>query len=242
MPRYPFLMRKPHLPKGDQKLVQILDAALADATERSGDWLVCRSGCTQCCMGVFAISQLDAARLQHGLAELFRREPERAQAVRTRARDAVTRLLPGFPCDSHGGILPADEAERMLEDIAIDDPCPALDPATGTCDLYDSRPITCRAFGPPVRSEDGLGVCERCYHGATDEQIRACEMEVDPDDLESKLLKEMEAKGGPVGKTIVALALADERLQFKHLHRDGGALSPPPSRRGTGPPQRSKGR
>jgi len=32
-------MHKPYLPKGDQKLVQILDAALADATRRSGEWL-----------------------------------------------------------------------------------------------------------------------------------------------------------------------------------------------------------
>ena len=31
-------------------------------------------------------------------------------------------------------------------------------------------------FGPPVRSEGGLGVCELCYHGASDQQIAACEM------------------------------------------------------------------
>ena len=203
------VMRRPHLPKGDQKLVQILDAALADAARRAGGWLVCRPGCTQCCMGVFAISQLDAARLQHGLAELSRGDPERAKAVHDRARAAVVRLSPAFPGAPRTGILPSDDAERLLEDLDDDEPCPALDPATGTCDLYSSRPTTCRAFGPPVRSEEGLGVCDLCFRGATYDEIRACEMEVDPDDLESDLVKEIEAHGGPSGKTIVAFALAD---------------------------------
>jgi len=203
-------MRTPALPKGDQKLVQIVDAALADATRRSGSWLVCRPGCTQCCVGVFSISQLDAARLHHGLARLQTEDRERAEAVRTRARAAIRRLSANFPGDTGTGILADDaEAESRFEDFANDEPCPVLDPATGTCDLYEWRPITCRAFGPPVRSEEGLGVCELCFHGATDEQIAACEMEVDPDDLESKLLQKMQAKGGSPGRTIVAFAVAD---------------------------------
>jgi NitT/TauT family transport system permease protein len=47
------------LPPGDQQLVQIVDAALADTARRSGDWLVCHPGCTQCCIKAFAINQLD---------------------------------------------------------------------------------------------------------------------------------------------------------------------------------------
>jgi Fe-S-cluster containining protein len=102
-----------------------------------------------------------------------------------------------------------DNAERRFEDFANDEPCPVLDPATGTCELYASRPITCRAFGPPVRSENGLGVCELCFHGATNEQIAVCEMEVDPNDLESKLLRELEESSGRRGRTLIAFALAD---------------------------------
>jgi Fe-S-cluster containining protein len=203
-------MRPPTLPAGDQALVQIMEAALADTTRRSGSWLVCRPGCTQCCIGVFSISQLDALRLHRGLVELGDREPERAARVRERARRSVERLSPQFPGSPESGILGEDEnAERRFEDFANDEPCPVLDPATGTCELYASRPITCRAFGPPVRSEQGLGVCELCFHGATDEQIAGCEMEVDPEDLESKLLRELEQTSGRSGRTLIAFALAD---------------------------------
>ena len=202
-------MHRPALPAGDRQLIQIVDAALADATRRSGSWLVCRPGCTPCCIGVFAISQLDALRLQHGLADLEATDADRAARVRARAKESVMRLSPDYPGNPTTGILNSDSEQRFA-DFANDEPCPALDPVTGTCDLYSSRPITCRAFGPPVRSEDGLGVCELCFQGAKEEEIAACEMEVDPDDLESQLLQELEPSNRLTGATIVAFALTEK--------------------------------
>src|SRR6202051_2385036 len=196
------------LPAGDHQLVQILDAALTDAARRSGDWLVCKPGCTQCCVGVFAIHQLDAARLQQGLQELSARDPERARNVRARARKSVERLAEDFPGDPMTGLLdPSEEAEARFEDFANDEPCAAVDAGAGLCDLYLARPMTRRVFGPPVRSELGLGVCELCYHGATEEQIEACEMPVDPEGLEGQLLQEFEQSTGRHGRTLVAFAL-----------------------------------
>jgi Fe-S-cluster containining protein len=194
---------------GDQVLIQIVDSALAEATRKSGNWLLCRPGCTQCCVGAFAINQLDAFRLRNGLAELGARAPHRAANVRERARDAVRRLASGFPGDAASGLLDeGDDAEERFTGFANDEVCPALDPVSGNCELYDARPMTCRVFGPPVRTEAGLGVCELCFHGATEKEIAACEMKPDPGDLESELLKELEEKTGVRGNTIVAFALA----------------------------------
>jgi Fe-S-cluster containining protein len=199
--RFPF--------RGDQKLIQIVDSALADVTRRSGEWLVCRPGCTQCCIGVFAINQLDAFRLRRGLDDLEKCDPERAARVRQRARESVARLAPEFPGDRVSGVLDeGEEADRKFADFANDEPCPVLDPETGYCELYESRPMTCRVFGPPVRSEDGLGVCELCFQGASDKQIAACEMKPDPDDLESRLLEQLEKNSGTRGNTIIAFCLA----------------------------------
>lgn len=171
----------------DSTLVQIVDAALAEAARRSGPWLLCRPGCAQCCLGDFSITGLDAARLRRGLAELETREPQRAARVRRRAQQAAARQMPA----------------------ADDDPCAALDPESGTCDLYAARPITCRTFGPPVRCESGdLGVCELCFEGATDAQIAACEVDFDPQGLEPVLLRELEETAGVRGETTVALALS----------------------------------
>ncbi|MGI9101656.1 MAG: YkgJ family cysteine cluster protein [Terriglobales bacterium] len=190
---------------GDRELVQIVDAALVDSARRSGAWLVCHVGCTQCCIGVFAISQLDAVRLQEGLAELERHDPERAQRVRRRARGAVRHLRAGFPGDASTGIL--TERGKAFEDYANDEPCPVLDPKTGRCDLYTARPMTCRVFGPPVPSEGGLGICDLCYHGASAEQIAACTLQADTDDQEAELLARVERATGKRGDTLVAFAL-----------------------------------
>lgn len=207
-------MRTRSTPAGDKALIQIVDAALADSALRSGPWLACRPGCAQCCVGVFEINQLDAARLRDGLAKLERTEPERADRIRKRANNSIERLTQNklskdfFPGDVRTGIL--DEgpgAEMRFAEFANDEVCPVLDPQTGLCELYESRPMTCRTFGPPVRSEDGLGVCELCFHGATKQQIAACEMVPDPEDLETKLLKKLEKKTGLRGRTIVAFCV-----------------------------------
>jgi Fe-S-cluster containining protein len=199
------------LPHQDQKLVQILDAALASAERRSGEWLICKPGCTPCCIGVFAIDQLDALRLQAGLVELDAADPHRALRVRERARQSMARIGPEFPGDVRTGVLgDDDQAAANFEEFANFEPCPALDPERGTCDLYQWRPITCRVFGPPVRSDGGVGVCELCYHGASTEEIESCEMNLDEvNPLQAELVAELE-KSGNAGRTIVAFALAEQ--------------------------------
>lgn len=184
-------------------------AALADASLRSGEWLKCAPGCTQCCVGVFAISQLDVARLRTGMVELDENDPKRAVRVRSRARQSWKRLKQDFPGDNATGLLDeSPEGEARFNDFANDEPCPALDPATGLCDLYPARPMTCRIFGPPVRTEEGLGVCELCFNGASSEEIKACEMQV-PSELEARLTKQVEEQSGAKGQTIVAWCLAN---------------------------------
>jgi len=196
-------------PARDHALVQIVDAALADAARRSGEWLVCHPGCSQCCIGVFAINALDAVRLREGLAKLAQTDPVRATQIQQRARASLSRIAADFPGDIKTGILSESKrAQRRFEDFANDEPCPALDPETATCDLYAHRPMTCRVFGPPVRSEEGLGVCELCYHGASHEEIAACAMTPDPDDLEAQLLAEIAPTKVNSGRTIVAFCLA----------------------------------
>jgi Fe-S-cluster containining protein len=193
-------------PKRDQQLIQIVDTALANAARVSGKWLACRPGCTQCCTGVFRVNQLDALRLAEGMRILEGKAPQRAEAVRERAKQSIARLLALFPGDVDTGILgESEQALVAFDDFGNDEICPALS-AEGLCELYEHRPMTCRVFGPPVRSGDGnaIGACELCYQGATDEQIAACEMIPDRNRLEEKLIKEAERVSGKTGDTIVA--------------------------------------
>jgi Fe-S-cluster containining protein len=192
----------------DSELIQIVDAALADASHRAGPWLACHPGCTQCCYGAFAINALDAQRLRAGMEALRARDPHSAEAIEDRARAWIAAYGSELPGDPQTGLLGNTEEDReRFEDFANDAACPALDPATGLCSVYQWRPMTCRVFGPPVRmagaeNAEALGHCELCFMGAAPEQVAACEMPV-PHDLEAKLVEEI----GSNDETVVAFAL-----------------------------------
>jgi Fe-S-cluster containining protein len=186
----------------DRELLQIVDAAMAEGARRSGYWVVCKPGCTACCIGAFAITMLDAGRLRAGLAALEAADPERAARVHRRTAAYIARI-PDYPGDLTTGVLSdRPEAEERFATLAEEEPCPALDPDTGTCDLYSARPLTCRMFGPAVRSGgDAVGACELCYHGATEAQIAACAVDVEVAELEGELMEQ------DPRQTIVAFAL-----------------------------------
>ena len=215
------------LPEADAQLVQIMDAALADATRRAGAWLACRPGCTQCCHGAFAINALDSARLRTGMDALRAANPQLAAAVQHRAKSWLATFSPAFPGDPATGLLgTSDHEQALFEDFADDAPCPALNPQSGLCDVYEWRPMICRVFGPPTRiaqhhasddapgdfpgdsPSDPLACCELCFVGASQAEIAACEMTV-PRQFEEQLV----AETGHSGETVVAFAL----LQSAHL-------------------------
>jgi Fe-S-cluster containining protein len=196
------------LPARDTQLVQIVDSGFADAARRAGPHLVCRAGCTQCCYGAFRINALDAVRLRAGMATLRASNAAAAETIESRARAWLAEHEADFPGDAATGILGTSEADlQRFEDYAWDAPCPALDLATGLCGVYAWRPMTCRVFGPPIKTEDesgaeALGHCELCFTAATHLEVAACEMPV-PHELESEILDAL----GAQAETIVAFAL-----------------------------------
>jgi Fe-S-cluster containining protein len=197
------------LPAKDSELVQIVDAEFSAAAARAGDWLKCRVGCTQCCHGAFSINALDAARLSAGMDALRSTNPELAKAIEKRAQMWIAAHGAEFPGDLRTGRLGETEAEReRFEDFANEAACPALDVSTGRCDVYAWRPMTCRVFGPPIRMDAGngekaaLGHCELCFDGATEDEVKRCEMHV-PHELEAEVLKQVVH----TGETVVAFAI-----------------------------------
>lgn len=190
----------------DARLVAAVEATLTGAAEWWQQHIRCRVGCTPCCIGPFDITVLDAARLLRGLAE----RPEVAAAVGRRARQAWDGMAPGFPGDATLGILADDDEARQAFFARFGDvPCPALDPGTGACDLYEHRPLSCRTFGLPVRyGEERLAPCELNFRAASPAELEAAAVTPDPADDEGHLLATVVAGGGPAGDTIVAAVLA----------------------------------
>lgn len=196
------------LPARDAELLRIIDNALEDANARGGPHLACRPGCTPCCHGLFRISALDAARLRQALETLTATDPARANAIRARGSVLVDQLAGQYPGDpATGRLWPQDDRWDHFADLPqTDAACPVLDPATGRCELYSARPLTCRLFGPPVRTAEGIGMCELCYVGANEEEILHGEMHLSHVALEEELDQEFTQTADP-GETVIAWAL-----------------------------------
>lgn len=201
------------LVRADRDVVATIDAALLRASRLAGPNLACRPGCSECCIGPFPITRLDASRLRRGLEELRERDPQRAAAIAERARLTVERMAKDFPGDRTTGRLSGDEAdEDGFFEAQSAEPCPVLDPATQTCDLYVHRPVSCRTYGPPVTfGGQDLPPCRLCFQGAAKETIEACRVEPDPGGLERAVLGRLERGDGEAGETVIAYAVLSER-------------------------------
>lgn len=194
----------------DSAFVALVDGAFRSAALRSGPHLLCRPGCAQCCTGVFAITPADALRLRQGLAVLQQDDPARAARVQERAASSWSRLAPRFPGDAVSGRLDVDEngdSVDTFDDFANFEPCPALDPEHGTCDLYAARPQTCRVFGPPIATGEGYGVCELCFRTANANEIAHAAIHPPAEELSAALDQAAIDAGEPAGSTVVAFVL-----------------------------------
>ena len=202
------LVRRSRL-RADRDLLATVDGALSVGARRAGAELACRPGCSECCVGPFPINRLDAWRLGEGMADLKRRDPARAAAVVERARRAVEAGSASFPGDAATGRLSGNQAaEDAFFEAQSSVPCPALDPATQTCDLYAHRPMSCRTYGLPVTfNGEKLPPCRLCFTHSTPETIESCRVTPDKHGIEAAILQRLRRDGGDESETIVAYAV-----------------------------------
>lgn len=173
----------------DRRFLTVLDSDLAAGARVAGAHLACRIGCTECCTGSFPITQLDARRLRLGWMTLRKTDPGRAWAVLARA-------------------------ERIVAEGDVEGPCAALDPTTGACDLYATRPVTCRTFGLPVRiGTDDLPPCRLCFTEARPADVEAARVAIDPDGDEQAISGALAGVGIEDENTTVAEAIVVVRKQ-----------------------------
>ncbi len=127
-------------------LLETVDAWFDRCAALAGGEVVCRRSCTGCCRGLFDISLLDAALIQHGFSRLEDGTRERILHSSRKRLEELQALWPGFVPPYILNRLPHDAWQRMPEEDMT--PCPLLSD-DGLCLVYDCRPMTCRLHGLP---------------------------------------------------------------------------------------------
>lgn len=130
------------------KLLQKVDRWFDGCGVKHPTAIHCRTGCSECCRGLFDITLLDGCFLKSGFDLL---DPATKTSVLEKARLRLAGLQSHWPDFNEPYILnyrPEEEWEPLMPE---DDetPCPLLG-RDGTCLVYDYRPMTCRLHGLPL--------------------------------------------------------------------------------------------
>lgn len=140
----------------------VADGAWSAAAGRTAPGeLACRAGCFGCCVGLFEISLPEAALVRAGVGSLT---PAVREDVVRRARRIAEESAHAFPGDAAAGILDPDrseEADDAYFEVIADRACPMLDLPSGSCRIYEYRPVTCRTYGF-AWSKDGAIIHPPC--------------------------------------------------------------------------------
>ena len=121
-----------------------IDSRTRQVAASHGDW-PCRKGCDTCCRHLAELPRLTRAEwtlLEEGLAEL---PADVRQEIASRIQALQQSRIPGTVC-------------------------PFLDRTTGSCRVYDYRPIACRTYGFYVERDLGL------YCGQIEARVNSGEM------------------------------------------------------------------
>ncbi|MEC4812051.1 MAG: YkgJ family cysteine cluster protein [Scytonema sp. PMC 1069.18] len=115
---------------GVQQKLQLLDERVESrfqAIREGRNWWPCRRGCDHCCRHLAQppeLSPLEWARVDEAIAAL-------AVPIRAEVEKKIHELLIKI-------------AENTVGSQVV---CPYLDENSGSCLIYDSRPIACRTYG-----------------------------------------------------------------------------------------------
>jgi Fe-S-cluster containining protein len=130
------------------RLLQEVDDWFAVCAQGREELITCARGCSSCCRGLFDITLLDALYLRSGFDLLPEATQESVRAQASARLDALTADFPAFISPWTLNHIPESEWDAMMPE-EDGTPCPLLS-ETGTCLVYDHRPMTCRLNGIPL--------------------------------------------------------------------------------------------
>ena len=136
-----------------EALVAKVDTAFERVRERYPQEVCCRLGCSDCCHALFDLSLIEAMYIH---TRFFEKMTEDQKTAVLEKANRIDRQLARIKRDAAKSLAEGTPEATVLERLAeMRVPCPLLN-EEGQCELYASRPITCRLYGVPT-AIDGRG-------------------------------------------------------------------------------------
>lgn len=130
-----------------EALRNVVDATFNRVQDQYGDCVKCKVGCADCCHALFDLTLIEAIYINRRCHE---RIDEKQRAALLEKANLADRQTYKIKRDAYKR-MEAGEDQRAILDLMASQRvrCPLLN-EEDQCDLYESRPITCRLYGIPT--------------------------------------------------------------------------------------------
>lgn len=137
-------------------LVDQVEAVFQKVQQEYNECVACKVGCSDCCHALFDLTLIEAMFIKSQFDKIIPQEARKEIIERAGAADRkVYKLKRKASKEYQEGRTETEILEEMAGQRV---PCPLLD-SENRCELYDSRPITCRLYGIPTVIGDKAHTC-----------------------------------------------------------------------------------
>ena len=130
-----------------QSLVDQVEAVFKQVQTEYGECVACKVGCSDCCHALFDLTLIEAMFIKHQFDKVIPKEERQKIIERANVADRKVYKLKREASKAHQEGKPENEILEGLAHQRIR--CPLLDDEE-KCEMYESRPITCRLYGIPT--------------------------------------------------------------------------------------------
>ena len=130
-----------------QSLVDQVEAVFKQVQTEYGECVTCKVGCSDCCHALFDLTLIEAMFIKHQFDKVIPKEERQKIIERANVADRKVYKLKREASKAHQEGKPENEILEGMAQQRIR--CPLLDDEE-KCEMYESRPITCRLYGIPT--------------------------------------------------------------------------------------------
>lgn len=130
-----------------RSLVQQVDAVFKQVQEEYGECVACKVGCSDCCHALFDLTLIEAMFIKNQFDKVIPEQDRQKILERANVADRKVYKLKREASKAHQEGKPENQILEEMAEQRIR--CPLLGDGE-KCEMYASRPITCRLYGIPT--------------------------------------------------------------------------------------------
>lgn len=130
-----------------ENLAAKVDEAFKRVSDAHPDLVLCKPGCTDCCLALFDVTLVEALYLNHKFNENFSDDKRESMIEKANTTDRqIFKLKRAAYQSTQNG----EDENAVVEDMGKKRvPCPLLNDEKH-CEMYAYRPLACRIYGVPM--------------------------------------------------------------------------------------------